>query len=162
MEQNEKHHLTDITVRDVTVPVSISINGTFSTTLSGEEYEASGLNALRKMIDDAIITSRHEVPFITTSGSRGIMRGWHAGQSKFLVTWANGEKGTLDEHKRVWRSGEVSDEHLAEMRGTREQIEAAKARLDELDTATTRAGDLFAEVFGEDVTDPRRGREAAV
>jgi hypothetical protein len=149
--------LTTITRKGVDFDVDVDEQGKFSTTLKDEVYESESLDRLKRLLDDAVVGSRLEVPFISLSGTRGVMRGYHASNRDILVTWHNGTKGRFSQTTKVF-SENLDPDLLEELQTLRRVVEQANERIEEITAGAIKADALFSEAFGEDLSDWRRGR----
>jgi hypothetical protein len=138
-------------VSGVEFEAAIDDEGKFSVTLDDEIYEADSLNGLRGQLRDAIIARRMEVPFITTEGDRGVMRGFHAGNRDVLVTWESGSKGRLSPHIIVFRDGEITDEEIEELKTIQRQGEELRARKVAISEKAKRTSEILEDAVGENL-----------
>lgn len=160
-------YLTDLTINvkgdEFTFAVEVTEDGTFTTDYQGDVVNDERLDSLRRSLQDVVLASRAEVPFVTATGRAGIIRGYHAGQRALLVTWSNGEKGTLNTHAQVYR--ELSDEQVAEVKAAAQQFGDAQARVETARDALgdgERASTLLSGALGEDITLPEHRRQPEV
>jgi hypothetical protein len=168
MQDDNPVHLTDLEISPgkgdaqvAVVPVRVDRSGQFSADFLGEHFESDGLWRLKNQLTDAAVAARFEVPFVSQGGRKGVIRGYHAGNRDFLVTWEDGEKGTLNTFSRVWRPGEVSDERVERIRQLKERIDRHQRELQDAQDAPHKAEDLFAEAFGDDITRSDRHKQEA-
>lgn len=154
-------HLTNIDVRGKSVPVDVSESGVFTATFADETFEAGSLAQLHNNLVDALIASRADVPFVSKSGRRGRMRGFHAGNYDVLVTWEDGTKGRMPPSERVFRADEIEEETVEELRRLQKQRGEVTDQIQQIQArARTEGRTLLAEALGEDVADSRRVRDA--
>lgn len=156
--------LVEVRHNQYSVEVSVDDEGTFSTEVLGETYENPSFGGLLRDVRDGLIASRVEVPFVSTSGSRGVIRGYHAGQGKVLITWENGQKDTLSAYTSVFPS--LSDEDAAEIIQAEADLTQAKQRLDAVNAKYAErkldAGALLAQHLNERVEDRSLARYQTV
>ena len=105
-----------IRVGDTDFPVQLTPSGMFVAEIAGETETSETLGGLRSMLSKVIRGTRLEVGFVTGDGDEGVVRGLHASQHKLLVTWKDGEKGTLDTFEHVFPAGELSEQELVDLR----------------------------------------------
>jgi hypothetical protein len=148
-------HLTDIEVLGRDVPVDVDEDGTFRVSLNPElQFEADTLDRLTRVVRDSVLAERAEAPFVNDAGTRGVMRGWHAGNRDILVTWEGGEKDRISPHTRVFPT--LDDETIEEIRALERTVRAAQNRLAELREPGVAAQDVFVKQLAEDVFDWQR------
>lgn len=141
----------------VDVEVGLTADGYFRVVYDGEDYEAESLDQLLRQLRETMVASRHEIPFRTMEGSKGVIRGLHGGHRHLLVTWEGGAKGQIDTYTRVFRDGELSDEDAAELERLRDEIARLRTRQEEISgRAKVRAETLLVEALGvESIRDIR-------
>jgi len=152
---------TTIKVEGIEFPVEVELDrdgfdgALFSTTVNGDEINSPTLNGLRRMLKDMIIASRIEVPYTDAYGTRGVMRGIHAGNRDILVTYSNGEKGRISGYERVYLEADAAavDQARAEVRAAEQQLADANAHLKEALGPALDASDAFAAALGVDLLD---------
>lgn len=144
-----------------TVTVSVSVDaedGKFRATMNDQEYEAESLSGLRGDLVAAVTAAKLNVPFVTTKGERGTVRGWHAGNHDVLVTWADGSKGRIGTWDTVAR--DATPEQLQALAEARDRFDKADAARREAEKALNavklrdgiRVTELMLEELGFDVT----------
>jgi hypothetical protein len=143
------------------VPVDVYVrpNGEFTATVDDEEFTGDTLRRLIHHVTDALVASRFEVAFVTDTGRRGVLRGYHGGTREFLVTWQDGTKGRIRTYERVFRAEEVTEDQIEELRSLAAERRRIEERVREIRRGMSEAAAVFSEVFGEDIT---RRHEAAV
>lgn len=152
-------HLTNINVHGKSVAVDINESGQFTATMAGETFETGSLSQLRDHLTDALIASRAEVPFVSKTGRRGTMRGFHAGNYDVLVTWVDGTKDRMSPSERVFRPEDIDEETLQELVRLQKLRGETAAKIQDIQAqAKTEPRAMLAEALGEDVTVSRRMR----
>lgn len=157
-------HLTTLSLQErelegVTFEVNVTGLGKFEADFEGEHFQADTLLTLRRQLRDAVMASRHEVPFVSESGRRGVIRGYHAGNRDLLVTWDNGDKDRLNPRTLVFR-GDVGAAIVSELQALTAQIAVAERRQRTLMKENTHtAASVFAPAFGIDVTNHQAMKE---
>lgn len=142
--------------------MDVNEHGVFSATFQGEFFSAESLDRLHYQLRDALMAARVEVPFVSPSGRKGVMRGYHGGTRELLVTWEDGEKGRFHPTSHVFRAT-VPQEKIDRLRVLHEQAEKASREIREItrgDGGLEIAVEIFNEVFGSDVTKQEQGEVA--
>lgn len=158
------HDLGFITVKNVELPLALDDDHQFVTEFMGETYTFDSIRLLEWQMQDVIRSAKLKVPFVKVdTGRAGHIRGWHATQDEFLVTWDNGEKGRLRSYEKVVAPTEFPEPDRELLRSKLAEREAAKIRFDaEVKALTPEGGvqakDLFNERFGE-IIGLHRGRD---
>ena len=156
--RGEDMHLTDIEVLGTTVAVDVDDKGVFRASVNPElEFEADGLDRLKRVIRDSVIATRVEVPFVNDAGTRGVMRGFHAANRDILVTWEDGEKGRITPYTRVLPA-DTDEATIEELRRLEQATREVQARLKELREPGRQAEEVFTEGLGENIFDRDRLR----
>jgi len=146
--------------QEILVPVEVDEQGTFSASWDGEMFAANRLEALAYQLRELALSRRTQMPFVGSGGTRGVIRGYHAGNRDLLVTWEGGEKGRFSGHTKVFRPESISDEEIAEIKRLEREIEEKSKRLKEIRTKTENADDLYNEALGFEITSWEREKEA--
>lgn len=141
-----------LVVRGQEIPVNVTDEGVFTATLDDQEVVGDSIREIERRCHNAIMASKIEVPFVTQNGHRGVMRGFHASQSKVLVTWANGDKGGIENHEKVWPADKIDQARIDDIKATLIAIAQLRERLDTLrgDDAV-KVEHLFADAVGEEL-----------
>jgi len=134
-------HFGTMKITGIEIPVEITDEGRFTADLGGEQAQSDTLQGLKRNALQYVKTMRLNLPFVTTSGNRGTLRGYHASQNKLLVTFENGTKTTMDYYHPVFV--ERTAEQIEELRKAREQLSAAQERVKELTEDTVQARELY-------------------
>ena len=146
-----------VTAFGVEFDVDVSEEGIFSATLHGETYEADTLAKLKNDLAAGVRSSKGEVPFIDVSdGDRGVIRGYHQGQRKILVTWENGQKASVSTYLNVVSEDGLTEDEIAEIKALNASIKAERARLSELAEGSVQIEDFLNDHYRANVTDSYR------
>jgi hypothetical protein len=138
-------------VSGVDFTADITDEGKFVTTLDGEPHENDRLDGLKYELRDSLLARRVEVPFVSLKGTPGTMRGFHAGNKDVLVTWEDGTKARVSHYANVYRDGVLSEAEVQELRDIERQLDELRARREELEPKTEKAGDILNEAVGEGI-----------
>jgi len=137
--------------------IEVTDEGRFLATVGEVEVDADTLDGAKRQIDDTVYGYRVEVPFVdAATGRRGVLRGFHAGQRKLLVTWQDGSKDTIDPYRMIFPGEAVTDEQAARIVALVEQMTEARRLHVAAQEGSVKAQTLLAEKIGEDLFDFRR------
>jgi hypothetical protein len=149
-----KAQITTISLHNISLPVFVDENGTFSFTWDEEHVESETLGGLRAFLKDKFDASQVEVPFVSVSGNRGVIRGIHKGNRDLLITMADGTKQRLSPWSRVFT--DLPEETIAEIKALMERASEIADQLEKIREDTVHASDLYFEKLGENLFDWKR------